>query len=61
MGTRQDYDDAIGWNLPLALSATGKRYARVLANASETKHQNEAMAGRQNEIRQIQEVPDFIG
>jgi len=36
-------------NLPRALSATRKRYAHVLANASETKRQNEAVADRQNE------------
>jgi len=40
-------------NLPRALSATRKNYAKnyahVLANASETKRRNEAVAGRQNE------------
>ena len=47
--TQESYEGYAKRNLPRALSAARKRYAHVLANASETKRQNEAVAGRQNE------------
>jgi hypothetical protein len=47
--TQESYEGYAKRNLPRALSATRKRYAHVLANASETKRQNEAVADRQNE------------
>jgi hypothetical protein len=47
--TQESYEGYAKRNLPRALSATRKRYAHVLANASETKRQNEAVVGRQNE------------
>jgi hypothetical protein len=46
---QESYEGYAKRNLPRALSATRKRYAHVLANASETKRQNEVVAGRQNE------------
>src|SRR5271170_4213150 len=44
--TQESYEGCAKRNLPRAraLSATRKRYAHVLANASETKRQNETVA-----------------
>ncbi len=47
--TKESYEGYAKRNLPRALSATRKRYAHVLANASETGLQNSAANGVQNE------------
>jgi hypothetical protein len=47
--TKESYEGYAKRNLPRALSATRKRYAHVLANASETGVQNSAANGVQNE------------
>ena len=47
--TQQSYEGYAKRNLPRALSATRKRYAHTLANATATSIQNEAGDGIQNE------------
>jgi hypothetical protein len=47
--TQESYEGYAKRHLPRALSATRKRYAHVLVNASETKRQNEAVLDHQNE------------
>jgi hypothetical protein len=47
--TKESYEGYAKRNLPRALSATRKRHAHVLANASETSVQNSAVGGVQNE------------
>lgn len=46
--TKESYEGYAKRNLTRALSATRKRYAHVLANASETERQNEPVEARQN-------------
>ena len=47
--TKESYEGYAKRNLPRALSATRKRYAHVLANASETSVQKTAVESVQNE------------
>ncbi len=47
--TKESYEGYVKRNLPRALSATRKRYAHVLANASETSVQKTAVESVQNE------------
>ena len=47
--TKESYEGYAKRKLPRALSATRKRYAHVLANASETARQNGEVAERQND------------
>ena len=58
--TQESYEGYAKRNLPRALSATRKRYAHVLANASEQSVRMSPWRAVRMKIRTIQEVLDFV-
>jgi hypothetical protein len=59
--TQESYEGYAKRNLPRALSATRKRYAHVLANASKQSVRMRSWRAVRMKIRKIQKVPNFIG